>query len=65
MLCLGNTCTPTARAREFTSVCGVDGRFFVRRKPGNQYINACLRQYNQDEMPDELRIKAGQESEAH
>lgn len=52
--------TFTAYAREFKTVCGAAGRFFVRRREGNGYINACLRDNNYDELPDVLREKAGQ-----
>lgn len=64
MLCLGNVCTSVRHAREFSTVCGDTARFFVQRRPGNKYINACLRDDNYDELPDELRGKAVRRSDA-
>ncbi|MFH1493763.1 MAG: hypothetical protein ABIG70_03080 [Pseudomonadota bacterium] len=64
VLLLGNDCISVRHAREFSAMCGDTARFFVQRRPGNKYINACLRDDNYDELPDELRGKAGQRSDA-
>lgn len=65
MLEYGNSFTSTPYAREFKTVCGAAAKFFVRRRPGNEHINACLLSDNYESLPEELRGNATQASDVH